>query len=129
MALKTTQEFYGGRLPQLFAQLNREFHNTDSAAELAIEGLALGIMAEEARQSSTGPSRTTPSWLRHTREMVFEHFLTPLTLAQIAAEVGVHPVHLATAFRQQFGAPLASASDKCELTGLAATSREIFHLP
>jgi AraC family transcriptional regulator len=103
LTLKTTQEFHGGRLPQLFARLNREFHKTDSAAELAIEGLALGIMAEGARQSSTGPSRTTPFWLKRAREMVFEHFLTTLTLAQIAAEVGVHPVHLATAFRQQFG--------------------------
>jgi AraC family transcriptional regulator len=103
MALNTTQEFYGGRLPQLFTRLYREFHKTDSAAELAIEGLALGILAEGARESNTGPSRTTPTWLKRAREMVSEHFLTTLTLAQIAAEVGVHPVHLATAFRRQFG--------------------------
>ena len=35
--------------------------------------------------------------------MIVEHFSETLKLAQIAAEVGVHPVYLATAFRQKFG--------------------------
>ena len=35
--------------------------------------------------------------------MVIEHFSETLKLTQIAAEVGVHPVYLATAFRQKFG--------------------------
>jgi AraC family transcriptional regulator len=35
--------------------------------------------------------------------MIVENFPEMLKLTQIAAEVGVHPVYLATAFRQKFG--------------------------
>jgi AraC family transcriptional regulator len=102
LTLKSTSEFCGGALPRLCARLNREFHKTDSAAKLAIEGLALELLAEAARQPSGG-IRTAPPWLRQAREMIVEHFPETLTLTQIAAQVGVHPVYLATAFRQKFG--------------------------
>ncbi len=103
LTLKSTVEFRGGSLPQLTAKLNREFHKTDSAASLAIEGLALEMMAQAARQSSNTLERATPRWLRRAREMLVEHFSENLTLAQVAAQVGVHPVHLASVFRQKYG--------------------------
>jgi AraC family transcriptional regulator len=102
LTLRITSDFCGGALPQLCARLNREFHKTDAAAKLAIEGLALELLAEAARQPRTG-IRTAPPWLRQAREMIVEHFPETLRLTQIAAEVGVHPVYLATAFRQKFG--------------------------
>lgn len=103
LTLKSTIEFRGGPLPQLTARLNHEFHKTDSAAGLAIEGLALEMMAEAARQSSNTFERATPRWLKRAREMLIEHFSEKLTLTQVAAQVGVHPVHLASVFRQQYG--------------------------
>lgn len=103
LSLKETIEFRGGASPQLAARLNREFHRTDSASFLALEGLALEILAEAARRSSSTSERATPRWLRQTREMLIEHFSEKLTLAQIAAQVGVHPVHLASVFRQRYG--------------------------
>lgn len=102
LTLRSTFEFSGGALPQLGVRLNREFHKTDSAAHLAIEGLAIEVVAEAVRQPSIG-SRTTPLWLGDAREMIAEHFTETLTLAHIAARVGVHPVHLATTFRQKYG--------------------------
>ena len=102
LTLRITSEFCGGALPQLCARLSREFNKTDTAAKLAIEGLALELLAEAARQPYNG-IRTAPPWLRQAREMIVEHFPETLKLAQIAAEVGVHPVYLATAFRQKFG--------------------------
>lgn len=89
-------------MPQLCARLYREFNKTDTAAKLAIEGLALELLAEAARQPYTGIG-APPAWLRQAREMIVEHFTETLKLTQIAAEVGVHPVYLATAFRQKFG--------------------------
>jgi AraC family transcriptional regulator len=103
LILGGTLEFFGGALPQLSARLNREFHKTDNCAALAIEGLALEVLAEAARQSSTTLLRTTAPWLSQAREMIIEHFSETLTLAQVAAQVGVHPVHLATTFRQKYG--------------------------
>jgi AraC family transcriptional regulator len=102
LTLDSAFEFYGGTVTRLGARLNREFHNTDSAAKLAIEGLALELLAEAARQPSYGIG-AVPPWLRQAREMVIEHFSETLKLTQIAAEVGVHPVYLATAFRRKFG--------------------------
>ncbi len=102
LTLRITSEFCGGALSQLCAKLYREFNKTDTAAKLAIEGLALELLAEAARRPYTG-IQTTPPWLKQAREMIVEHFPETLKLAQIAAEVGVHPVYLATAFRQKFG--------------------------
>jgi AraC family transcriptional regulator len=105
LALRITSEFCGGALPQLCARLYREFNKTDTAARLAIEGLALELLAEAARAPYTRIG-TAPPWLRQAREMIVEHFPERLRLTQIAAEVGVHPVYLATAFRQKFGATI-----------------------
>ena len=103
LTLNSTVEFRGGPLPQLAARLNREFHKTDSASSLSIEGLALEIMAEASRQSSSMLEHLFPLWLRQAREMLIEHFSENLTLEQIATQVGVHPVHLASVFRQKYG--------------------------
>jgi AraC family transcriptional regulator len=102
LTLRIKSDFCGGALPRLCARLYREFNKTDAAAKLAIEGLALELLAEAARQPHTG-IQTVPPWLRQAREMIVEHFPERLKLTQIAAEVGVHPVYLATAFHQKFG--------------------------
>jgi AraC family transcriptional regulator len=102
LSLKSTHEFCGGKTSRLCASLNREFHKTDSAAKLAIEGLAIELMAEASRQQTTRV-RTVSPWLRQAREMIIEHFPEAMELTQIAAAVGVHPVYLATAFRENFG--------------------------
>ena len=94
LTLRSTIEFSGAALPQLSARLNREFHKTDSAAHLAIEGLALELLAEAVRRPATG-MRATPPWLSQAREMIAERFAETLTLTQVAAQVGIHPVHLA----------------------------------
>ncbi len=102
LTVSSSSDFSSGALPQLSARLNREFHKTDSAARLAIEGLALELLAEAVRRPSIG-IRATPPWLIQAREMIAEHFAERLTLTHVAAQVGVHPVHLATTFRQKYG--------------------------
>jgi len=102
LSLKSAYEFCGGGASRLCARLNREFHKTDTAAKLAIEGLAIELLADASRQSNETVC-TAPPWLRQAREMIIEHFPETLQLTKIAAAVGVHPVYLATAFRQKFG--------------------------
>lgn len=102
LALKSSPDFVRGPVPGLCARLNREFHRNDSAAHLAVEGLALELLAEGSRQSAKSIG-IPPAWLRQAREMISEHFRETLTLDRIAAHVGVHPVYLATAFRQKYG--------------------------
>lgn len=107
LSLKSDQDFCGGSTPRLCASLNREFHKTDTAAKLAIEGLAIELMAEASRQPSTRVP-TMPPWLRQAREMIVEHFPEALQLTQIAGAVGVHPVYLATAFRKNYGVTIGN---------------------
>jgi len=102
LTLRISYDFCGGALPQIGARLYREFKKTDTAAKLAIEGLALELLAEAARHRSDAIG-VPPPWLRQAREMIVEYFPESLKLTQIASEVGVHPVYLATAFRQKFG--------------------------
>jgi AraC family transcriptional regulator len=102
LSVSSASDFSSGAFPRLGARIHREFHKTDTASRLAIEGLALELLAEAVRRPRAG-IRATPRWLIQAREMLAERFAETLTLDQIAAEVGVHPVHLATTFRERYG--------------------------
>ena len=84
LTLNRNFEFSGGSLSRLGVRLNCELHRTDSAAKLAIEGLALKLLAEAVRQPYTKIA-TMPAWLRQAREMIVERFAETLKLTQIAA--------------------------------------------
>lgn len=45
---------------------------------------------------------TGPAWLDAAREQLFSHAAAPPTLAELGRAVGVHPVHLAQAFRARW---------------------------
>ncbi|MEO6392570.1 MAG: AraC family transcriptional regulator [Pyrinomonadaceae bacterium] len=76
----------------------------DSASELAIEGLALELLAHLARRESGPPaSGKLPLWLDQAVEFIRGHFAEPIPLAQIAAQVGVHSAHLSEVFRRHHG--------------------------
>jgi AraC family transcriptional regulator len=94
--------FQDGIVMRHFNRLVKEFHQMDTAADLVIEGLALEIMAETARQSASKVERTIPYWLKQAKDLIHGRFTENLTLEQIASEAGVHPVHLASVFRQKY---------------------------
>ena len=78
----------------------RELAEPDAFTPLALEGLALELLAAAAR----GPAVRRPEpWLERARELLGERCLAPLSAAELAGEVGVHPSHLARAFRAHFG--------------------------
>ena len=81
-------------------RLYSEFSREDSASAMAIEGLVLAIFAEIARLETCQTSHPVPGWLRQATEIVESRFLERLSLAGIAAEVGVHYVHLSRQFHK-----------------------------
>lgn len=97
-----TVKFQDGPLPQLTTRLNREFHQMDAASSLIIEGLTLELMAEAARYSAKKGESKIPCWLKQVKDLLHARFSENLTLEEIASEVGVHPVHMATVFRQKY---------------------------
>jgi AraC family transcriptional regulator len=102
ISLAHSINFQGGLITRLFERLVREFHRMDTGASLIIEGLTLEIMAETARHSAQNIERTIPYWLKQAKDLLHARFTEHLTLDEIASAVGVHPIHLASVFRQKY---------------------------
>lgn len=102
IALPHALSSYDGVMPSLARRLVHEFQQMDSGASLVLEALSLELLVAAARSTSIRPERTAPRWLERARELIHARFAERLTLDEIAAHAGVHPVHLATVFRQRF---------------------------
>lgn len=48
-----------------------------------------------------------PQWLNRAFELLHDSFRESLTLEEIAAQVGVHPIHLSRVFRKRYGCTMA----------------------
>jgi len=90
--------FRGGLLLHLAHRLYGEFRLRDEVSRLAIESLALGVVAQASRRAAAD-ERTVPLWLRTALAFIAQNFTAPLSLTTVAQYVGVHPVHLARTFR------------------------------
>lgn len=95
-------EFGKGLAAWLSFRLYQEFHLSDEISLLAMEGLALELLAEAFRRRESVPERRPPLWLEQARDLLHAQFLDPVSLEAIAGVVGVHPAHLARVFRQQY---------------------------
>ena len=62
----------------------------------------LEMCAEVARSSVKSSRPVRPRWLTRAKELLSENFSEHMTLSDIAAAVGVHPVYLAGVFRQHY---------------------------
>jgi AraC family transcriptional regulator len=75
----------------------------DSHSPLVIEGLAIEIIGEAARQGINLQHCRPPRWLTRAKEVLHESRPEDLTVAKIADLAGVHAVHLTRVFRQFHG--------------------------
>jgi AraC family transcriptional regulator len=94
--------FRGGFIVHLAHRLHGEFRLRDEVSRLAIESIALGVLAEASRRVARTEERRAPLWLRQAAALVEQHFAERLPLAVVAERVGVHPVHLARTFRRVY---------------------------
>jgi AraC family transcriptional regulator len=101
--LSRPARFNGGRVGWLGSQLSKEIRRSDTAAGLAIEGMILEILSEIARREDSCDKGGKPQWLLRARDLISDRFMEPITLAEIAEEIGVHPAHLASTYRRHFG--------------------------
>jgi AraC family transcriptional regulator len=72
----------------------------DIGRDLVLEGLALQLAGALARLPV---EEAAPRWLLRVAERLRAESHLQLQLAELAVEAGVHPVHLARAFRRHFG--------------------------
>jgi|SRR5215469_10652456 len=100
--LKYSSRFCGGALPALALRIYHEFTVTDNVVPLALQGLVFETIAEMHRRSAPRTPKS-PDWLKRTGELLRDRFSENINLTALAAEVGVHPVHMARAFRRFYG--------------------------
>ena len=91
--------FAGGRPVGLAAGLYRELRRGEPGADLRIEELLLDLLAAALCPPGRDESRE-PAWLRRVDALLRDGFREALALDRLAAEAGVHPVHLTRTFRR-----------------------------
>ncbi|HEV8264745.1 MAG TPA: AraC family transcriptional regulator [Gemmatimonadales bacterium] len=111
-------------------RIARELQTPDSATPLAVEGLAFEMLALAWRRDRLeARARRAPPWLARTRDQLHAQFRDPPRVRELAAAAGVHPDHLARAFRVRFGVPVGTYVRGLRLdwaaTRLAATDEAI----
>jgi AraC family transcriptional regulator len=109
------------RLSWLAWRLAAELRASDAAAPLAAEGFALELLAMSARETKPvrHPGRDQP-WLRSAEELLRTRICDRIGLTELAATVGVHPTHLARAFRARYGCSVGEFGRRLRLAWAAA---------
>ena len=102
--------------------LQSEAAQFDSASELAIEGLAMEVIAQLIRTRVAETSQRQQHWLERANEMIHDRYRDPISLKELADYSRVHPVHLARTFRKHYG---CSVGDYVRRLRVAGASREI----
>lgn len=108
VALERVWHFRDGRVEELAARMLRELSAPDELRLLALEGLALELLAQSARPHGTVPGERRSKWLATVEERLRAEFRRPPSLSELARQAGVHPVHLARSFRARTGVSIGA---------------------
>lgn len=114
-ALSTPSSLRSPRVVDLACRIATEMNCRDPHTNLAREGMSLELVALVARGSSYADSHRAPRWLRLARDMLVDSGDARLSVHQVAAEVGRHPVHLAREFRRCFGSSIGEYRRQLQL--------------
>jgi AraC family transcriptional regulator len=90
----------------LTSKLYREFLHPDGLSAIVVEAVLMELHVEALRQPAV---RTRAGWLEEIRGTIDRDFMHTQSLRELAAGVGLHPVHVARSFRQSFGRTVGEA--------------------
>jgi len=97
-----------------------ESRRNDSPSALVIEGLMLELLGSLARSRAGIASAPAPTWMRTTEEMLHARFRNPPSVREMASHGGVHPVHLARAFRARHGCSISDYVSRLRIEAACA---------
>ena len=96
--------FRCGGVGGIARRLQRELRRSDASSLLALETLALELLAAIAeRGERDGDARGRAGWVATVREAIHAHLDRPLRVVDLAEAAGVHRVHLGRVFRARYG--------------------------
>lgn len=98
--------FTSAAITHLGKRLHDELANDDDLSPIAAESIVLAMFADGVRDGRRAPA-IPPRWLLQVRSRLHDDFASRVTLDELARPAGVHPVHLASTFRQHFGQTVA----------------------
>lgn len=87
-------------LQSLFLRLHRELHLGDAVSGISIEDLLLQAFSRLEKPAPEGAG--IPHWVSRVRALLQDELPENLSIERLAAESGIHPVHLSRSFRQYF---------------------------
>lgn len=93
--------FGGGPVVELGLKLCAALSARAPGGPDVIQDLAFEILSE-AYESDGRPGNNPPRWLDTVTEILHARFDEPISLAVVSACVGLHPVHVARAFRKHY---------------------------
>jgi AraC family transcriptional regulator len=105
-AFETPAALAGAAFSPAGSRLSEGLTRLPDESALALESLLLAFAAERAAGERLARG-APPRWLLGVRDQLHADAASRLRLADLAAEAGVHPVHLASTFRRFFGITLA----------------------
>lgn len=106
-------DFNCAELIWLGKRICREIHLPDCLSPIVLEGMANELVVYAAR-SMEKPDKP-PAWLKRAYELLNDRCGEEITIAEISAAVGVHPLHLARTFRRFFACSPGEYLRKCRI--------------
>jgi AraC family transcriptional regulator len=98
---ETVQDLAGGQLSWLGIQLYREYCADSLPCALTVDALIWELLAAAADMKGE-QSDSIPHWWTRALDLLHSEFKRNLRISEVAAEAGVHPVHLARVFRRLY---------------------------
>ena len=111
-------------LTALAARIAVELEARDEVAPLAVEGLALELVAAAARSVPDRLPAVRPRWLDGVVERLHAEPVAELSLRELAASANVDPAHLGRVFRRRHGVSVGTYLRRLRLDRAAAQLAE-----
>lgn len=105
--------FHDREIVWLGKRIYRELCSPDELSPIVLEGMSNELMVYTVR--SLDKSGKPPAWLKLAYELIKDCCTREITINEIAAEVGVHPLHLARTFRRFFNCSPGEFLRKCRI--------------
>jgi AraC family transcriptional regulator len=101
--LASPAQIENGPLIRQALRLYAEFQRSDPYSPLIIEALLIESIGQLARNAFSSAGRRQPPWLARAVDIFRSRYSHKLSLAAVAEELGVHPIHMNRTFRRYFG--------------------------
>lgn len=95
--------FSDGATRHLVRRIGLELRLRRPGASLILEGLLFELLGTLVRRMSPAPARRDDRRLRRAMDYLESNYRTRLTVAEVAAQSGIHPSYLAELFRKAHG--------------------------